>query len=208
MPDVPIDCSTFTSGSLIRPAFLELGRQFDVWHPCVYKAKGQPETQWKLLITAASRAERTHLYHSYFLTSQRPRFMLQGDPLHIQAPPILFFNLRFICRGEGFGDGDLHRGTGQSMYQYKVDILLCRENKNAENRGPSGLFSYPPVCKSPWGTTGLLAADPQQTMRRVILWAPPAQDVPSPAPRAVGLKPELWKPLYGATWVGHDSGGW
>ena len=53
--------------------------------------------------------------------------MLQGDPLRIQAPAILFFNLSLICTGEGFGDCDLDRGTGQSMYQYKVDILLCRE---------------------------------------------------------------------------------
>ena len=42
---------------------------------------------------------------------------------------------------------------------------------------------------------------PSRTMHRVMWWArftPPAQDVPSPAPCAVGLKPELRRPLSAA----------
>ena len=102
MPDVPIDCSTFTRGCLIRPALLELGRQFDIWHPCVYKAKGQRESQWGLLITA----EHTHPYHSYFL---RPHFRLWGGPELLPSP----FSSSLICMGEGFRDGDLDMGMGK-----------------------------------------------------------------------------------------------
>lgn len=128
--------------------------------------------------------------------------MLRGDLLRIQAPTIPFCNL--ICTGEGFGDGDLDRKTGHRMCQYKVAVLLCRENKlKMQKTEAQTLFSAILLCaRAPEEPQVFHLQTPSRTMCRVILWArftPPEQDVPSLAPSTAGLKQELWRPPCGAT---------
>lgn len=90
------------------------------------------------------------------------------------------------------------------MYQYKDDVYSEEENTiKMQKTETQVVFSAILLCARALEKLQVFYLQiPSRTMHRVVLWArftPPAQNVPSPAPCAVGLKPEFRKPMCGAT---------
>lgn len=94
----------------------------------------------------------------------------------------------------------------QGRVSVSIKLLFCSAEKNkikTRKAKAQTLFSAVLPCARALEESQVFHVQtPSRIMCRVILWArftSPEQDVPSLAPRTVGLKLELWRPLCGAT---------